>query len=313
MSVTPQLCVVMGVRNGASALRETLDSVLTQLGVDLEFVVVDDGSDDETPAILCDYAARDPRLRILRQAKLGLTRALIAGCEAARAPVIARQDCDDVSLPGRFAQQLAKLAATPGAALVSTSTEYVGPRGEALYSMKDTDERLQARLADMSDPRGPSCHGAALFTVDAYGKAGGYRAAFPVAQDLDLWMRLYETGPCVAVPCILYRARLSPSGVSATRRAHQLAFKQIIAEGAAARRSGRPDMSVEAAQRLRLPPPVAAPGAFAYFLGRVLEARDPGAARGYLTQAVRERPFFPRAWIALARASARDWRRVLSA
>ena len=207
----------MGVYDGAAHLRETMDSVLSQKGVALELVVVDDGSSDATPAILEFYASQDARVRIRRQGRLGLTRALIAGCAAARAPVIARQDCGDVSLPGRFAWQLARLRSSPGASLVSAGAEFFGPRGEWLYAVQDTDATLEAGLSRTSPAttRGPSHHGATMFSRAAYRAVGGYRAAFAVAQDLDLWMRLWEQGCVLAVPEILYRARLR----SARRRA----------------------------------------------------------------------------------------------
>jgi glycosyltransferase involved in cell wall biosynthesis len=315
MSKRPEISVVMGVYNGAAHLHETMDSVLSQTGVSLEFVVVDDGSSDATPAILELYASRDARVRLRRQGRLGLTCALIAGCAAARAPVIARQDCGDVSLPGRFARQLAWLRSSPGASLVSAGAEFVGPRGEWLYAVHDTDATLRAGLSrtGLATTRGPSHHGATMFSRAAYDTVGGYRAAFAVAQDLDLWMRLSEHGGVLAVPEVLYRARLDSRSLSAIRRREQVAYTRVIVEGARARRSGRKDHSVEAAERLfailSLRKPKAGAASFSYFLARVLERSEPETARRYLGEALHEQPLFPRAWIALARLSAQAWRR----
>ena len=61
-------------------------------GVELEFIVVNDGSTDKTGEILDDYARRDHRVRVIHQENTGLTRALIRGCDAARGEFIARQD-----------------------------------------------------------------------------------------------------------------------------------------------------------------------------------------------------------------------------
>ena len=126
----------MGVRNGGAALPPTLDSVLSQLGVALELIVVDDGSEDDTLNTLDRYAARDPRVRILRRPHAGLTRALIAGCDAARGDLIARQDVGDVSLPGRLDAQVRLLRGAPGAVMVSCATRFLGPRGEVLYEVR---------------------------------------------------------------------------------------------------------------------------------------------------------------------------------
>jgi glycosyltransferase involved in cell wall biosynthesis len=84
MSSLPDISVVMGVYNGADRLRETMESVLSQEGVSLEFIVIDDGSTDGSALVLDNYACHDARVRILHQENQGLTRALIKGCEAAR-------------------------------------------------------------------------------------------------------------------------------------------------------------------------------------------------------------------------------------
>src|SRR3569623_742811 len=106
----PQVSVVMGVYNGAAALPATMRSVLDQEGCALEIIVVDDGSSDDTPRLLDEWAARDARLRVIHQANTGLTGALIRGCGEVRGEFIARQDCGDRSLPGRLRSQAALLA-----------------------------------------------------------------------------------------------------------------------------------------------------------------------------------------------------------
>jgi glycosyltransferase involved in cell wall biosynthesis len=90
-----KLSVVMSVLNGAGDLARTLDSIFAQTERDFELIVIDDGSTDDTPSILARQS--DPRIRVITQPNEGLTRALIRGCEAARAPLIARHDCGDVS------------------------------------------------------------------------------------------------------------------------------------------------------------------------------------------------------------------------
>src|SRR5947208_3071693 len=98
--------VVTAVYNGGRYLRPALASILEQDGVALELVVVDDGSTDDTAAILDELARRDERVRVLRQPNQGLTDALVRGCSEARGEFIARQDADDVSLPGRLAKEV---------------------------------------------------------------------------------------------------------------------------------------------------------------------------------------------------------------
>ena len=138
MSTYPEVSVVMSVYNGASHLAATLDSILSQEGVELEFIVVNDGSSDKSGQILNDYAQRDSRLRIIHQENTGLTRALIRGCDAARGEFIARQDAGDISLPGRLKSQVAVLRDREDCVFVSCWTDVVGPKGEFLYTSRGT-------------------------------------------------------------------------------------------------------------------------------------------------------------------------------
>src|SRR5262245_21944801 len=210
MSTYPEVSVVMSVYNGASHLAATLDSILSQEGVELEFIVVNDGSRDKSGQILNEYAQRDSRLRIIHQENTGLTRALIRGCGTARGEFIARQDVGDLSLPGRLARQRVILDAEPDVVMVSCATRYVGPSEEEVYTVAQSSEELEEGLRQLTieKMRGPSSHPSVMLRRSTYEQVGGYRAAFPVAQDLDLWMRISEVGRCLAMPEVLYQVKL---------------------------------------------------------------------------------------------------------
>src|SRR5207302_6427898 len=151
-SAMTAISVVMGVYNSASTLAATLDSILGQTEGDFECMVVDDGSTDATPAILAKYSARDPRIRVIRQTNAGLTRALIAGCAAARGLYIARHDAGDLSDRRRFELQKQALDADPTVVFVSSATQYAGPELEPLYiSRAGSAEAIS--IVDFSDPR----------------------------------------------------------------------------------------------------------------------------------------------------------------
>ena len=122
MSEGPDISVVMSVYNGATRLRETVDSVLSQQGVSLEFIIVDDGSTDQSSEILKEYVEADARVDLIRQENRGLTRALITGCAQAKGRYIARQDAGDISLPGRLKKQQDVLESDPTGSFVSCGT-----------------------------------------------------------------------------------------------------------------------------------------------------------------------------------------------
>lgn len=245
MSDTPDISVVMSVYNGARHLRQSIDSVLRQQDVKFEFIVVNDGSTDESPQILEEYSRFDTRLRVFHQENQGLTRALITGCEQARGSYIARQDTGDISLPHRLSKQLACAIRNSNAVLVSCGTRFVGPANEHLYDIVDDQARANERLLtlELKEIRGPSHHGSALFPREMYEKVGGYRAAFRFAQDLDLWIRLAEQGHHLIMPDILYQALVDVASISGLYRKEQVATARAILECARQRRDGLSEAS----------------------------------------------------------------------
>lgn len=298
-----ELSVVMGVHNGAGGLSQTLDSVLNQRDVDLELIVVDDGSTDATPEILAECSSRDPRVRVLTRANAGLTRALIAGCAAATAPLIARQDCDDLSLPGRFARQLALIRSNSHIGLVSCWTRFDGPNHEPLSvetgGLRTSEVAGRSEFGPDDVTLGPTHHASAMFRRECYERAGGYRASFRYGQDWDLWYRMAETTQFALVPEVLYVARLTLRGISLARKNEQSAFSRLSRLAAEARRSGGSDDEIVArAEALssrmsetRRRPDLAAAN---YFVGEALRRRaDPRAAE-YLVQAWKGSPWSPK-------------------
>lgn len=298
----PEVSVVMSVYNGSEYLEQTMASVLSQDDCDLEFIVVDDGSTDDTGRILDEWAARDERLHVIHQQNTGLTRALIRGCAEARGKFIARQDAGDVSLPGRIAAQIQLLDRTPECVAATCHTEFIGPRGEFLYNMRIEEDELNRGLSGLDGEwRGPAHHGSVTMRRAAYETAGGYCAAFYFAQDLDLWSRLIEHGRFAVVEDVRYRARLEPHSISGVQNLEQRRLTKLIAELCAARRAGeststllaeadsvRPIKNTNKARRL-------AQGN--YFIGCCLRTRDPARAKGYFMSAIRGNFFHWRAWI----------------
>ena len=102
---SPRVSVVLPVYNGGAHLHASIESVLRQTMTELELVVVDDGSTDNTLEIATSFA--DPRISVIAlESNVGLAEALNRGIDQAKAGLIARQDSDDVSLPDRLSRQL---------------------------------------------------------------------------------------------------------------------------------------------------------------------------------------------------------------
>jgi len=306
MTTSPQVSVVMAVYNGEQTLADTLESILTQQGVDFECIVVNDGSTDLSRDILQHYSEKDTRLRVIEQDNQGLTRSLIRGCAEARGEFIARQDAGDVSLPGRIQKQSNFLHSHADFCMVSCGTRMVGLQGEELQIVQQTEEDAEQglhRLA-LAEICGPSHHGSVMFRRNLYNRVGGYRFQFAVAQDLDLWIRLAEHGRHWAVQEVLYQAALTPGSISMVNRDQQLVSAQFIIEAARLRRAGKSEQQIldnavafsarEANTRKQ--------GNVAngyYFLGCCLLRRDPVAARSYFQSARQADPLHFKAWFRL--------------
>ena len=294
----------MSVFNGAATLTPTLQSVLAQEACDFEFIVVNDGSSDETGKVLDKCAAGDLRLRVIHQQNTGLTRALIRGCDASRGLFIARQDCGDIALPGRLASQVSLLRERPDVVLTCVGNRVVGPEREWLFDVVRDGRALGEGLAqlDVEHLKGPPHHGATMFRRDAYVRAGGYRSAWVVAQDVDLWLRLAEIGACVGMSTIGYQSQLELAGISSRRRAEQLQLCQLAVDCARLRRDGQSDAArIEA----YIPPPIqpkhpiddAERARFLYFIGSCLRGRDRLAAKRYFSDALALNPWSLRTWV----------------
>jgi glycosyltransferase involved in cell wall biosynthesis len=111
----------MAVKNGGQIMREAIDSILNQTFTDFEFIIINDGSTDETLEVLAEY--KDPRIQVYSQENQGLARTLNRGLCLALGKYIARQDHDDISLPTRLEKQLAYLEAHPKCGLLGTAAE----------------------------------------------------------------------------------------------------------------------------------------------------------------------------------------------
>lgn len=200
MTATPAVSVVLPVRNGGSLLPVAVASILEQSHGDLELLVVDDHSADDAVEAL----PADPRLRCLRCRGRGIVAALNTGLAAARAPLIARMDADDVARPRRLEAQLTLLADQPevdvAGAEVAVVTAAGPPRaGYRRYEAWINGLRSPTAVAAAMFVESPIPHPTAVIRRPLLERLGGYRA-MPWAEDYDLWLRAHLAGCRMAKP-----------------------------------------------------------------------------------------------------------------
>ena len=228
----PLVSVVSSVYNGEDSVEESIQSVLDQQDVQLEMIVINDGSTDQTGPILDRMKLQNSNLSVVHQEHLGLTHSLVNGCNRAKGKYIARQDIGDLSLPGRLLSQVSALENDSSLVMVSCGTRFCDTDGDVIYDVVlDVMQANEGLIAtEVEDVCGPPHHGSVVFKRDAYHQAGGYRVEFRVAQDLDLWFRLCEIGGHISLNEIYYQATLSPGSISFTDRRLQVELTKLIVE-----------------------------------------------------------------------------------
>lgn len=241
MSKDPLISVVMPVYNGRRYLAEAMDSILAQTFGDFEFICVDDGSTDDSLAILSDYARRDARVRIVSRANTGVWKALNDGIEVSHGRLIARMDADDVSMPNRFEKQVTFLNEHPDVVAVGCSVLIIDAEGAPLREMPNpprwTHEEIDT--AHLTGGGQVFYHPALIFRREALKTIGMYRQ-WPAAQDLDLFLRLAEIGRLANVRDVLLKYRQHMGSVGHAKMAKQLETCREIVRQAYGRRGLTP-------------------------------------------------------------------------
>lgn len=184
----PATSVVIPAYNAAWCVGKAVDSVLAQKGCGFEVVVVDDGSTDDTAAVLARYG---DAIRVVRQRNQGLSAARNAGIRAARGEFVAFLDADDWWLPGKLAPQLALLRARPEVGFCSCAARVEDPDGRLLNLWPAPRWRgpflvhLFGSAADVAGSGSAVVARRALFD-----RVGGFDESLRSLEDIDMWMRL---------------------------------------------------------------------------------------------------------------------------
>ncbi len=126
------ISVAMPAYNSERYVGEAIESILTQTYSDFEFIVVDDGSTDGTLNVIESYAKRDGRIRVLRQANCGPSRARNRAVEESCCDWIAFVDHDDIARPQRLERQVEASRAKPQVVIWGTDVCEIGPAGQVL-------------------------------------------------------------------------------------------------------------------------------------------------------------------------------------
>ena len=226
----PEISVLMSVYNGEKYLKAALDSILNQTFSDFEFIVVDDGSTDQTSGIL-DGCSDSRMVRLHNPYNIGLTRSLNRGLETVKSRYIARMDADDIAVPERLQEQIDFMEQHPEIGMLSGNIRLINPTGEVLnndepvYEKAASHEMLKWQLLWTN----PVPHMTVMLRKDVLDKHHlTYVPEYNTAEDHELWATLAQHTRLVRLNRVWAFHRRIESSVSHSRREDQLATQYRV-------------------------------------------------------------------------------------
>ena len=211
---SPLISVVTPAYNASGFIAETIRSVQKQSLTDWEHIVIDDGSTDDTVAVVEQNA--DKRLRLIRQENAGQSAAQNAGLAVAKGTRIVMLDADDLMLEGAFQRLSDALDACPEAVLAYGKSWLIDLDGNPCGVRQVLASRtVTIGLEDMLLQNPIVSGGAAMIRADVMRASGGFDPEIRMAQDWECWCRLATKGPFVAIGGkAVLEYRLHPLSVS---------------------------------------------------------------------------------------------------
>lgn len=213
---SPKVSVIVTAHNYAEYLEEALDSVLDQTYDAFELVVVDDGSTDETPEILREYAYEYPdTVRTVTLDGIGLAGACNRGIEAADGKYVIRLDADDYFDENILTIESTYLDANPGVDLVYPDYYTVDNEGEIINHVRLPKVGEEVKLLD----RSPLAAGA-MYRREAWEAIGGYNESLSYQEDYDFWIKFIAEFNVhnVNLPLMYYRQHGSSMSTNFSER-----------------------------------------------------------------------------------------------
>lgn len=233
----PKLSVLMTVYNSEQYVAQTVESVLSQTFADFEFLVTDDASTDGTYSILADFAARDTRMILSRnESNKNITRSMNRLFALAQGRYITRHDGDDISMPERFARQVAFLDSHPEIGLVASQVRVIDQVGLLteleMFGGSEDNSSIQRELIQQNC----LCQGSVMFRRECLMAVGFYDEEVDHSEDYDLWLRMAEITQLAKLSDRLYYYRKHSQSISQTHYGATLSRGAVALDKAYQRR-----------------------------------------------------------------------------
>lgn len=187
----PLISVVMSVYNGENHLRDAIDSILAQTFKDFEFIIINDGSTDDTLKIIKSY--KDSRIILISRESRGLVTSLNEGIRIAKGKYIARQDADDISAVNRIASQYDYLESNRECAVIASTICQIDSEGNLIGDWIEDIHNLDYSQIKEYMPKSNCIAHPSVMMRTALIKKYQYRD-IEAGEDYELWLRLLSDG-----------------------------------------------------------------------------------------------------------------------
>jgi len=223
----PLISVIMSVFNGQEYLEESIQSILNQSFKNFEFIIVNDGSFDNTKEILKKYQSKDPRIKIItNDGNIGLTKSLNRAIKIAQGKYIARQDADDISLSQRLEKQIEFLEKNPEIKVLGTFGYLIAQEAEILG--KEIVPISSQAIKKVLIKRNPFIHTSIMVKKEIIDKVGAYNEKFRTSQDYELWFRILRIAKGENLPLFLVKKRYRSGMISFDRSKEQIKYMLFL-------------------------------------------------------------------------------------
>lgn len=204
------IAILMACYNAEQTLKQAIDSILVQSHSNFIFIIVDDGSQDQSWNIVQSYAQSDPRiLNVRNEQNIGLAGSLNRGLQLSQAKWIMRMDADDWSYPMRLEKQLKFVAKNPEIDILGCGIECIDKQGVSLGNrfLKEYHDDIIKDLFKKPLVYHPSI----LIRRSIFELYGSYDSKLKWAEDSDLWYRIYDKVKFHNLPEVLLKYRVKDS------------------------------------------------------------------------------------------------------
>lgn len=216
----PKVSILMPAYNVQDYIAYAIESMLCQTFADFEFIIIDDGSIDNSWDIIQEYAKKDKRIVALKnEANYKICKTLNRGIDIARGEYIVRMDADDWSYPYRLEKQVKFMDENPK---VGVSGGYIMVCDKDMHSRhlrkyKSNDREIRKRMFFYN----PFCHPATIWRCDILKKTTCFNEMLYDVEDYDLYFRAGRMSKFANLPDMLIKYRISENSVSFKRARRQ--------------------------------------------------------------------------------------------